>query len=539
MSIVIEGALSARSYTAPLPGSSRTSVSVDGANLAASASSVVNLQSNRQDWSDLTYASLQAGGRPDKLAVQAWQHQSNDGISTLIDGNIKRSNSTDRIKNLGFALLDKFASTSSVSDNYQQALSRFEVSVDQEQSVKDVSQVKLDSLQFSPAQEYKLQLNTVSGKTVNVTIHANEDGLGVDIDTDQELSESERHAIGQLAQGFDTALQSISAGATSLDLSELSKFDTNQIASINLEAKLNNDIPDKAWSLKFHADVNGRQLHIGSDAGQIDVSADLTKPDIIGDAGQRDKAVKTYLAQFDKAAVDGKTDAVLSKLYKAAFSAIHHSYETSSPLSGSDTLKKPGAVNSVWGGESKALLSGLADFQANIATPSKASNPARVLEVDHFNFQINQQTTQSIIDSANKSRKQLLETSLQASYHQLPVSATGVERKLTTDKNSQTYGYVEINSKTSSLSSVSYVNGHLQELALEKTSSYEKRVRQYEFGKLVSDNFSPDSRTKKYDLLGALAKNIDDPGGKEKQQALFEQWNTSLLSADPYAAGLA
>ncbi|WAH61802.1 hypothetical protein LZ023_40305 (plasmid) [Pseudomonas silvicola] len=78
-------------------------------------------------------------------------------------------------------------------------------------------------------------MTTQSGIEVSLQMTRQQGGLVVELNTSGgKLNSDEATAISQLSDGLQKALDGLDAGTTQLDISDLMKFDTSQLKSVDL-----------------------------------------------------------------------------------------------------------------------------------------------------------------------------------------------------------------------------------------------------------------------------------------------------------------
>jgi hypothetical protein len=103
--------------------------------------------------------------------------------------------------------------------------------------------------------------------------------LGVQVRvTGGTLSAADQSALQDLSKGFQSAIDGLSEEPPSLNLSGLMQFNTNDITSIDFQAKVAGQTVD----LQNSGQV--RSLHTNGPLGSVQVSVDTSNSLIIGDA---------------------------------------------------------------------------------------------------------------------------------------------------------------------------------------------------------------------------------------------------------------
>jgi hypothetical protein len=399
-----------------------------------------------------------------------WENTTQNKVTTTLAGNLGSQETAARFKGLGAALLTQFANSAS---GYSQ-------SVIQPTGNSTPSASALTALQSSlhtqAENAVSLTIKTASGATVMLSLSSSGTGLGAQVSvTGGKLNDSELAAVSKLADGFQSAIDGLSAKPPKLNLDGLTQFDKSALTSVDFTANLKGaDIQ----TLSFSADANKRSVSMTGVVGDLNLSVDTRNTAILGNAAQQAKALQTYLAKFDSARALGHGDEELMGLFKDAFTTFN------TQVGGAMTATS-GAVLS---DTDHAMLTGLADFSASISQHAQAVNPMRTNEVDTFAYTVSQ-STQAKGAQANRSIDQQQQSQLSASYHQALYPGTSLN--LTLDKDSQNYTYFKIADSASSLSSIAYSKNAIISAALSQSSTQSKTALTYVLGQLQSSVITP------------------------------------------------
>lgn len=314
---------------------------------------------------------------------RSWARPPDDAISTLMNRNLGSGASlAARWKGLGAALLERLAQQ---PGDYQQTLALHSGGVTAADALMGVR---------DQAAGLRLQVQTRSGASVELTITVNGGnkavfgGLQVEMRSTGPLSDAERQALGQLAEGLERAMAGLGrADAPELDLSGLLAYDQRQLASL----KLTVDNPAKGASLRsfsLQLDDQDMGLQMHSLQGQLSLRVDRA-PLLQGTgASQREAAISQYMAQFDAAAMRGHVDGDFMAQFKLAFSQLH----TASALAPSGGFIP--AATEVSRLQVAPLLSGLADFDASFEGTFERNNKYGFLvESSTVHYRSSQKTT--------------------------------------------------------------------------------------------------------------------------------------------------
>ena len=377
-------------------------------------------------------------------------------------------------------------------------------------------------------QNASIAIKTASGR--NLTLSLGDDGgLSLKPDGDAPLSNAESVAIAKLAVAFKNALDGMASSSPQLDLAGLAQVDTSVLSSIHITAQASGT--GKAiQTVDFTADATSRSVKIDGQAGNIDVSVDLSSPALSGSQTQQASAINNYLRQFDQAASRGHASPALMTMFKDAFTQMN-------APAGLDAV--PLTRPSTWVTETDhALLSGLADFSASVTQTATASNPYRANEHDAFSLQVSQTTQMSGRDPSERGISQTSSSQLRASFH-TPLSADA-PLNLTGDPKSQNYYYTQIDDSAQSNMKIGYQKGKLVQASLTRTASQNTQQQKYVMGQMVEDITTPLKRTQQRDLLPLLDQmNRHPPQTQQERDArkrdLANLHDSVLFESDPTA----
>jgi hypothetical protein len=485
-------------------------------------SSVVSLGNVVSDTLADTYS--RRGQLPGQDIVRAWESDSQDTLSRAINTNFNSPSTANRFNGLGASLVEQFAkngagiSQSVLYASADRADSAGEIKTDQ-----TLLHSKADNL-------VSLSIKTASGKTVTFSLSSQKDGLGVQANVEGgALSAEELKAVGQLGSAFQAAVDGLTAVPPKLDLGNLTQFDSKVLASVDLNTTLKTlNGPD--LKLAFHADSQSRTTRMSSLSGELNLSVDLKNASILGNAQQQAKALKSYLAQFDRAQERGSAKAELMTQFKDAFSALNSNYPQGASLPEALTRNPT----------DQGLLTGLADFKASIKQAVDSSNPMRPSEVDSFAYDVSQKTRVGGKSALDRSVSQDQQSSLSASFHK--GLKGGKAPELSGDPNSQNYLYIQVDDKARSSANIAYKDGLLTNASVSQTASQNTRTQQYVMGKLVDETNVPKAATVQRDYLVLLEyaakeskKSKDALEESTLKDALANMQASVLLQNDPSA----
>ena len=403
--------------------------------------------------------------------TEKWESTANDAVSNLMARNFAGESNANRFLGLGQALLVHLKSSAT---NFKQSVS-----------------VQAEEQSASQQGEIALSIQTHSGARVALTLNNQGDSLGVALNIDGELSTDEQTAVSALAESFELTVRGLLTVPPRLNIAGLTQVDSNQIKALDLKASFT-DQASEVIKLDFHSDASQRQVKLATPQGKLSVNVDLQQTAILGNATQREKAVGRYLQQMEQANQRGKPDAAMQTLFQDAFTNLHRYY--------------PGDAGALQGVRAanveslkdynQALLTGLGDFQADLTMSAASSNPMRPNERDHFNFQMAQSSR--IVGRQSIQQKQ--DSSLSASYHES--LQADLPLRLTMDKKSQNYNFVEIKDQASSQIDLAFDGKHqLISATLEKSAQQSTKISRYEMGRLVKESQIPAQYQVLQDLL--------------------------------------
>lgn len=488
---------------------------------AVRPSSVVSLGNVTVDVQAETYS--RNGQLPGHGPINAWESDSDDAVTKAISTNFPALPRGTGFSGLGATLIEQFAKSG--TDISQSALS---TSSSRTQSPAELK-VQQTLLHSKADNLVSLTVKMASGKTVTFSLASQFGGLAAQAKVDGgALSAAELKEVAKLGEAFQDAIDGLAAQPPKLELSKLTQFDSSVLAAVDLSGKLKVSNTDDL-TLAFHADSQGRTTRMSSPAGEVNLSVDLKNAGILGNAKQQAIALKSYLAQFDKAQSRGKADADLMAMFKDAFTAMNSNYtqgaKASAPLTRSAA--------------DQGLLTGLADFKASISQAASSPNPARPGETDTFAYGISQKTRIGGNDLSNRTIDQVQRSSLEASFHQ--GLDGGKPPAFDTRRESQNYLYVQVDDKASSAANITYKDGFLTNASVDQSESQNTRTQRYEMARLVKDSVVPNEATGHRDYLvlleyaareGKSAKGADETILKDAL-ANMHQW--ALLQDDPSA----
>ena len=388
------------------------------------------------------------------------------------------------------------------------------------------------SLHGNGEDRVSLSITTRSGVEVKLSLDSQGDGLAVSMTTSGDLSDAEASALGDLAKGFQEAIDGMGRETPKIKLEGLMQFDQQQLASVKLHAEVKvRGEPESIQTLDFQADGAQRKVSFSGEAGSLDLKVDASALNTLGSKEKQAKALGSYMKQFDQAASRGHGDAGLVAMLKDSFTALHSN--TAAPQVATESPE-----TSRWrlAAEDKSILTGMADFSASVSQAVKFSNPMRSAEKDGFNYEVSQKTSQAGANQDARSLRQQQQSKLSASFHETLVP--GVPLRLTANTESQNYTYHQIEDTASSDAQVAYKDGKMVKASLRQEGNQSERVMKYFLGKLESDKTTPGNYSVLRDLLPVLGPYKTGELGmtpekkeEQRQQAMLTLSDDVLLQS--------
>jgi hypothetical protein len=376
---------------------------------------------------------------------------------------------------------------------------------------------------------FALGVTTASGRKVDLVLANLGDEMFVRVDADADLGEDEREALAGLAKGFQAAIDGMAIDPPRIRLGELARLDP-LLESIALRADVTlPGEPPQQQSLDLQIDANRRSLAIDGPRGALSLGIDTGKLELLGTKQQQARAIDTYLKGFDHAVRRGHGNTELATMFKDAFSDL------------SRTSNRDAIDTGMLAGERKplskvdrAVLTGLADFEASVTEAPRQTNPARREEVTGFHYALSQATRMEEKD-ARRSLSQVQNSQLKAQFHE--ALNKGDLPAFDFRSETQNYRYHEIDDSASSTVSLGYKDGRLTGARMEQSLNESQRVRKYVLGRLMSDETIPDQYVLVRDLMEALApyqpgqteKLETDDSREERYQGTLDALNEELV----------
>ena len=460
---------------------------------SASPSSVVMLGQDAKVSEPLTYNVRGLMG--DGNVPPAWESTRQDKVSLAMAGNFSTSATAGRFQGLGATLLSQLAQT---GQNISQSVLRSTTGKALEPAELAAAQ---DRLHSNPANSISLTLKTASGKTIELSLASQDDGLAVQAQVSGgDLSDDELNALNAMADGFQSAIDGLTAKPPTLKLDALTHFDAKAFASVDLKTSLKLE-DGSAQTLELHADADQRSVRMSGALGNLDLSVDLKNAAIRGDSAQQAKALDGYVSQIEAARKRGDGDAQLLSMFEDAFKTLHSQYPDTRVSSAPQTVNSIELTDTDHG-----LLTGLGDFSASVSEKSVEGNPGRPGELDSFAYTLSQTTQSKGRDQMNRTIVQDQQSQLTASYHK-PLPG-GQKLALSTDPTTQNYLYYQVSDQASSKTSIGYKKGELVDATLSQSASQSTRIARYVMGRLEKDTHTPISTSKTQNFLSVLQQAL-------------------------------
>ena len=486
---------------------------------AGTSNSVANPSGTAQTGAS-TVVSLGAGGAAqttDRALV--WENRIRSTSSTLMAQNFTTQPAAGRLKGLGAELLKQVAYD---GEDFSQSVGQAPAGVqadtyDMLVMPSQISQHGMGDNQF------KLSITTRSGVKVELALDAGDGSIAIEAHSSGKLNDTERKALGKLADAFQKSIDGLTEQPPRIDLSGLTQFDGAALSSVDLkgQVKLN---PKETQQLEFHADGKQRTVSFTGPAGSAKIGVDLSQPASWGNKEQQAKALDRYLQQVDQAGLRGQGNGAMLGMFKDAFTDMNSEY--------GEPVMAPRGITLT--DQDRAMTTGLADFTASMSQAEVASNPARSTEKDTFAYELSQKTTIGGHTQLDRSISQQQQSHLKAQYHE-PIKADAL-LALDLSPQSQNYKYVTIDDSASSKTDIAYDKGALAKATLEMAASRSARVLTYSLGKLKSDHTTPSGRAVTQDLLTTLEpERIGLPAltDAERTRTLAELNNRIFLQSNP------
>ncbi|HEX3635674.1 MAG TPA: hypothetical protein VHV99_09330 [Paraburkholderia sp.] len=194
-----------------------------------------------------------------------WAQSNTDAVSQVMAANYMAGTMSGQFNNLGSALLDRFTTTGS---DFSQS-----VTVGLAGATGAVDAVGASS--NGPQDHIRLTVQTASGVEVDIRIDSGNGTLGVSVHSSETLSDTERTALAKLADGFQNAINGLSASPPELDLSGLTQFDPSVLSSVDMQFNVTGDGQNNI-SAEFSQDGSARSVNLTDSVGTVDLKVDTS-----------------------------------------------------------------------------------------------------------------------------------------------------------------------------------------------------------------------------------------------------------------------
>ncbi|MYM24811.1 hypothetical protein GTP46_19425 [Duganella sp. FT135W] len=468
-----------------------------------------------------TVVSLGAAANDTQPKALLWENRTRSTAATMMAQNFNNQSASGRLKGLGGELLKQVSyDGEDFSQSVQQAQSSVQADTyDMLVSPSQVSQHGMGDNQIA------LTVTTRSGVKVELKLDTGDNSIAIEAHSNGKLNESERKALGKLAEAFQKSIDGLTEDPPRIDVAGLTQFDHSALSSVDLKGQVKINSKD-TQRIEFHADAAQRTLSFSGPAGSANIAVDLSQPASWGSKEQQAKALGKYLQQVDQAGARGQGDGAMISMFKDAFTGMNSNYGTPAIAPRSIVLTD----------QDRAMTTGLADFKASFAQTEVASNPARLMEKDSFAYELSQKTSISGTSQLDRGISQQQQSHLKAQYH-APVKADA-RLALDLSRNSQNYKYITIDDSASSSTNIAYDKGALAKATLEMQANQSTRVLTYTLGKLKDDHTTPSGKSMTRDLLSTLEperEGLPALSDEARAQVLAKLNNQIFLQSNPDA----
>lgn len=399
---------------------------------------------------------------PQKISASA-STQANSVIQDLMQAAMG-GNSVSSFSNLGSALLENLKEN---RGDLTQALTQTESGAASDSK----SAVSLD-------------ITTRSGSTVHLTLTQQADGIAVSVKTEgNQLNDDEAEAVASLGKAFQSVLNGLGEKPPKLDITELTKFNSNVLKSVDLKTDVRSG-DNSLQSLNFHTDSSESWVGYQDADFSLKMTSDRSSSNDPADRIAQQIALAAYDKQFDQARIAGHGDRNQMELLKSVFHALNTPQSESIDVSGKSTEVRADSGNST-------PSNGLNDFSLSLTQTSKSINPARLDEKESFSYQASQTTEESRSYDGSRSVKQTAHNQLSASwYQQLDPS---IPLSLNRDKTSQNYIYHTLENDEVNTTTLNYnAKGQLASIKNQTQVNNLETMKKYVMGDLVDETNTPE-----------------------------------------------
>lgn len=332
-----------------------------------------------------------------------------------------------------------------------------------------------------------LDITTRSGSTVHLTLSQQDDGIAVSVKTEgNQLNDDEAEAVASLGNAFQSVLNGLGAKPPKLDITELTKFNSNVLKSVDLKTDVRNG-DNSLQSLNFHTDRSESWVGYQDADFSLKMTSDRSSSNDPADRIAQQIALAAYDKQFDQARIAGHGDRNQMELLKSVFHALNTPQSEGIDVTGKSTEVRADGGNS----GNSTPSNGLNDFSLSLTQTSKSINPARLDEKESFSYQASQTTEESRSYDGSRSVKQTTHSHLSASwYQQLDPS---IPLSLNRDKTSQNYIYHTLENDEVNNTTLNYnAKGQLASINNQTQVNNLETMKKYVTGNLVDEINTPE-----------------------------------------------
>jgi len=330
-----------------------------------------------------------------------------------------------------------------------------------------------------------LDITTQSGVSVSLQMTRQQDGVAMALKTTHgKLSDDEAAAVSALSGALQKALDSLDSDGGKPDVSELLKFDAQQLKSVDLKTDVRHG-DTVLQSLNLHADDTTRWLGFHNADASFKLTTDMRSLAQASNAGQQQSALNQWSDKFDKAAQRGHGDRDALALFKTSFAQLNGTSEQASKA-----ISGPQSITVGASAAQAGAISGLADFSASYQETARSVNPMKPEEEDTFGIEVAQQSSEQK-NGSTQSMKQDTLFKLNASFH----TALDASHPLALNemKSSQNYHYHQVHDEERTSTDVTQdAKGNLTAHFSQQLTQRET-VKTYQMAKLVESIETPHS----------------------------------------------
>ena len=334
-----------------------------------------------------------------------------------------------------------------------------------------------------------LTITTRTGATVSLSLTRQSDGMAVEIKTSGTLSKDESEAIAGLGEAFQNALNGLAKQPPKMDLSDLTKFDSSILKSVDLKTDIRSG-DNTLQSLNFRADDAERWVAYQDRDVTLKMTSDRSQNANGGNAFQQQLTLSAYDKQFDKARSDGQGNKAQMDMLKSVFRALNESTaaEQSEATTSAGTVIRPGS-------DGASRLSGLNDFSLSLSETEQTINPYRYEEKKSFSYQASQTTENNRLTDGSGTVKQTTHAHLSASWYK-PLDAS-TPLSLNMKKSSQNYYYYQLEQDSLKTTSLNFnTQGQLASVGATSQISNRETVTKYVLGEVIDSFVTPEDEEK-------------------------------------------